>query len=330
MGDQLNAIFGATVSMCLALAAVGAEAAEKLKIGHVLPKGSQFSEAVQVMDQELQKRTAGRYSIEEYPASALGDGKAMLDGVKLGTIDMVMSSSGGALGQFNPTLGILDLMLLFRDEAHVDSVLDGPIGDKLLDSFKAQGVVGLAWGENGFRQLTNSLRPVKTPADIAGMKIRIAESEIYKKAFEALGSKPFTLPFAQVYPALKNGQAEGQENPITTIVGSKLNEVQSQITLSYHTYAPAVILINADRLGDMTPEDQKALQEAAKLGGKASRVFVRARDAKGLEALKASGIAITPTTDFDRAAFEKALAPFYAEMAKVYPMDQIQAIKNAK
>lgn len=330
MGVELKAIFGAFASVCIAMAAMGAQAEEKLKVGHVLPANSQFSEALRVMNQELQQRTAGRYGIEEYPASALGAGTAMLDGVKLGTIDMVMSSSGGALAQFNPVMGVLDLTLLFRDEAHADAVLDGPIGDSLLDSFKAQGTVALAWGENGFRQMTNSLRPIKTPGDIAGMKIRIAESETYKKAFEALGAKPFTLPFAQVYPALKNGQAEGQENPITTIVGSKLHEVQSYITLSYHTYAPAVILINADRFGDMSAEDQKALREAAKLGGKASRAYVRGRDAKGLEVIKAAGIAITPTAEFDRAAFEKALAPFYAEAAKVYTMDRIMSIKNVK
>ncbi len=330
MGASVKAILGVAIGLGLAMAATGAEAGQKFKIGHVLAKGSQFSEAVRVMNEELERRTSGRYSIEEFPASALGDGKAMLDGVKLGTIDMVMSSSGGALAQFNTTMGILDLMLLFRDEAHADSVLDGPIGGALLDSFKPLGVVGLAWGENGFRQLTNAVRPIKTPADIAGMKIRIAESEIYKKAFESLGAKPFTLPFAQVYPALKNGQAEGQENPITTIVGAKLNEVQSHITLSYHTYAPAVILINADAFGDMTPDDQKVLQEAAKAGGQASRKFVRDRDAKGLETLKASGITITPTAEFDHAGFEKALAPFYAEASKVFPLDQINAIKNAK
>lgn len=326
----MKAIAGLVISACVGFAASGALAQDKLKLGHVLAAGSQFGEIVRVMNDELKTRTNGRYAIEEYPASALGSGPAMQEGLKLGTIDMVISSLGGALAQFNPAVGILDMMLLFRDEAHADAVLDGPIGDGLLDTFKDVGVVALGWGEQGFRQLTSSVRAIKTPADIAGMKIRIAESEIYKKAYETLGAKPFILPFAQVYPALKSGQAEGQENPITTIVGAKLQEVQSNITLSYHTYAPAVIMINADRLADMSEDDQKAFRAAAKAGGRASRVFVRSRDAKGLETLKASGITITDRSGFDRAAFEKALEPFYQEMAKSYTMEKIRAIKDVR
>lgn len=325
--NRISCTFLAALGM---LAATAADAGQTLKIGHVLPKGSQFSEAIKVMNEELKKSTDGAYQIEEYPASALGSGKAMLDGVKLGTIDMVMSSSGGALAQFNPKVGILDLMLLFRDPAHADAVLDGPIGKELLDSFKAQDTVGLAWGENGFRQLTNSVRPVKTPADVKGLKIRLSESDIYKAAFTVLGAEPFALPFAQLYPALQSGKADAQENPVTTIVGSKLQEVQKYITLSNHTYAPAAILINKDLFESFPPPVQKAFMDAAKAGGKASRVYVRKRDEEGMAALKSSGIQITQGTDFDRAAFETALKPFYEEYAKQFTMEKIQAIKNVK
>lgn len=318
------------LSTLVLFAATDVFAGQTLKIGHVLPAKSQFSEAIRVMNQELQARTGGAYSIEEYPASSLGSGKAMLDGVKLGTVDMVMSSSGGALAQFNPAIGILDLALLFRDEAHADAVLDGPIGTELLETFKAQDTVALAWGENGFRHLTNSVRPIKGPADLKGLKIRLSESEIYKKAFQTLGAEPFALPFAQLYPALQSGQADGQENPITTIVGSNLQDVQKYITLSYHTYAPAVILINKDLFSDMAPEHQKAFVEAAKAGGKASRDYVRKRDAEGLAKLKTSSIAITPQADFDRAGFEGALKPFYDEYAKQFTAEKIAAIKAYK
>jgi len=326
----MRALWGAVVCAALLVASAGAQAQEKLRIGHVLPKGSQFSEAVRVMGEELQRRTNGKYVLEEHPASALGSGPAMLEGVKLGTIDMVVSSTGGALAQFNPAVGILDLMLLFRDEAHVDAVLDGPIGTALLESFKEVGVVGLAWGENGFRQLTNSLRPIRTPADIKDMKMRIAESELYKQAFMTLGAQPFTMPFAQLYPALKTGQAEGQENPITTIVGSKLHEVQSHITISHHTYAGAAILINKELFDEMPADVKAAFVEAARAGAKASRQFVRTRDREGFATLKASNITITPASEFDRVAFEKALEPFYKDAAKRFTEEKILAIKNSK
>lgn len=323
--------FSCSVLVAMGLfAATAAQAGQTLKVGHVLPKGSQFSEAIRVMNEELKKSTNGAYQLEEFPASALGSGQAMLDGVKLGTIDMVMSSAGGALAQFNPKVGILDLMLLFRDPAHADAVLDGPIGAELLESFKAQDTIGLAWGENGFRQLTNSVRPVKVPGDMKGLKIRLSESEIYKAAFATLGAETFPLPFAQLYPALQSGKADGQENPVTTIVGSKLQEVQKYITLSNHTYAPAAILINKDLFEGLPPDAQKAFIAAAKAGGKASRTFVRKRDEEGMAALKSSGIQITAGSDFNRAAFETALKPFYEQYAKQFTMEKITAIKNVK
>ena len=324
----MRAFWGAVVGATLLMASAGVQAQEKLRIGHVLPKGSQFSEAVRVMNEELQRRTNNKYVLEEHPASVLGSGPAMLDAVKLGTIDLVLSSSGGALAQFNPNIGILDLMLLFRDEAHADLVLDGPIGEALLESFKDTGTVALGWAENGFRQLTNSLRPIKTPADLKGMKVRIAESELYKQAFLTLGAEPFSMPFAQLYPALKSGQAEAQENPVTTIVGSKLYEVQSNITISKHTYSPGAILINKEFFDELSPELKTAFIESARIGGKASREFVRSRDREGMNTLKTTPITIT--TDFDRAAFEAALEPFYKEAAKKFTMEKILAIKNAK
>ncbi len=326
----MKRFFYMLTAVAMAFATTQANATETLKIGHVLPKGSQFSEAIKVMNEELAKRTNGAYQLEEYPASALGSGAAVLDAVRLGTVDMVMSSSGGALSTFNPKVGILDLMMLFRGPAHADAVLDGPIGQNLLETFKDQDTVGLAWGENGFRQLTNSVHPVKEPADLKGLKIRLTASEIYKAAFSTLGAETFSLPFSQLYPALQSGKADGQENPVTTIVGSNLQEVQKYITLSNHTYAPAVILINKDLFDEFPAEVQEAFVTSAKIGGQASRDFVRKRDIEGLEVLKKSGIEIVSPEEFDRTAFEEALKPFYDTYAKQFGMENIEAIRNVK
>ncbi len=304
--------------------------AETLKIGHVLPKGSQFSEAIKVMNEELAKSTGGEYQLEEYPASALGSGADVLDAVALGTVDMVMSSSGGNLSNFNPAVGVIDLMMLFRGPEHADAVLDGPIGQEMLDSFLEKNTVGLAWGENGFRQLTNSAHAVKEPADLAGLKIRLTASQIYNDAFTTLGAKTDVLPFSQLYSALERGEFDGQENPVATIIGSKLQDVQKYITLSYHTYAPAVILINKDLYDEFPPEVQEAFVAAAKAGGQASREYVRTKDVEGLEVLKAAGMEITPPEQFNRTAFEEALAPFYAKYAEQFTMEKIDAIRNTK
>ncbi|MBF0562403.1 MAG: DctP family TRAP transporter solute-binding subunit [Alphaproteobacteria bacterium] len=303
-------------------------AEQVLKAGHVLAPGSQFGAAITAMNEVLQKELGGKIRIQEYPASALGAGGAMLKNVELGTQDILISSAGGALGDFNPPVGILDLMLLFRDNAHAYAVLDGPIGKELLDTFKDKGMVGLAWAENGFRHLTNSKHPIRVPDDLKGIKIRLSESTIYKDAFKTLGAEPFSLPFAQVYQALQSGQADAQENPITTIVSAKLQDVQKFFTFSNHTYAPAAILINKEIFEEFDPATQAALRKAAVAGAVASREFVRKSDEAGLAKLKESGVAIN--TDFDRAAFEKALEPFYQSYSKQFPMDKIMAIKNTK
>lgn len=315
------------LAACLLLVSGSAQAEQVLKLGHVLAANSQFSAAVKVMNEEVQKRTNGRYRIEEFPASSLGSGPAMLEATKLGTQDMIISSTGGALSKFNPDVGLLDLVGLIKNNAHADAVADGLIGKQLLDSFAKQNIKGLAWGEQGFRQLTNNVRPISSPKDMVGLTFRLAESEIYTKAFQTLGSKTVTIPFAQVYQTLQSGKADGEENPIPTILSAKLQEVQKFATISNHTWAGALIGINQDVFNDMTPEDQKIFVEAAHKGALASRQFVRQQEAKGIEALKAAGVKVN--MEFDHAALTTALEPFYAEYAKIFGADKIAAIKAA-
>ena len=317
----------ALVAACILLVSGAAQAEQILKCGHVLAANSQFSAAVKAMNEDIQKRTNGRYRIEEYPASALGSGPAMLEATKLGTQDIIISSTGGALSKFNPEAGLLDLVGLIKNNAHADAVLDGPIGKQLLDSFTKVNIKGLAFGEQGFRQLTNNVRPIFSPKDMAGLTFRLAESEIYVKAFQTLGAKTVTIPFAQVYQTLQSGRADGQENPIPTILSAKIQDVQKFATISNHTYAGALIGINLDLFNDMTPEDQKIFVEAAQKGALASRKFVRDQEAKGIEALKAAGMQVN--LEFDHAALTVALDPFYAEYSKVYGADKIAAIKAA-
>lgn len=317
----------ALVAACVLLVSGAAQAEQILKCGHVLAANSQFSAAVKAMNEEVQARTKGRYRIEEYPASALGAGPAMLEATKLGTQDIIISSTGGALSKFNPDAGLLDLVGLIKNNAHADAVLDGPIGKQLLDSFAKVNVKGLAFGEQGFRQLTNNVRSITSPKDMVGLTFRLAESEIYVKAFQTLGAKTVTIPFAQVYQTLQSGRADGQENPIPTILSAKIQDVQKFATISNHTYAAALIGINLDLFNEMTPEDQQIFVEAAQKGASASRKFVRDQEAKGIEAFKAAGMQVS--LEFDHAALTTALEPFYAEYSKVYGADKIAAIKAA-
>lgn len=297
-----------------------------LKAGHVLSANSQFSVIVTTMNDEVSKRTNGKFRIENYPASALGPGPAMLEQTGAGTQDIIVSSTGGALSKFNPDAGILDLVGLIQSPEHADAVLDGPIGQKLLDSFAKYNIKGLAWGENGFRHLTTTSKPISGPKDMEGLTFRLSESDIYKDAFETLKTKVVFAPWAQVYQILKDGRADGEENPIVTILDGKLQEVQKYLTVSGHTYAAALVGMNLDAFNDLTPDEQKIFTEAAKKGALASRKFVRDQEKDGVAKLQAAGMQINTT--FDRAAFTKALEPFYAKYAKIYSAELIEQVRS--
>jgi TRAP-type transport system periplasmic protein len=317
----------AWVALLASAVSLPAGAETVLKAGHVLSANSQFSVIVTTMNEEIAKRTNGKFRVENYPASALGAGPAMLEATGLGTQEIIISSSGGALSKFNPEAGILDLVGLIQSPEHADAVLDGPIGQKLLDSFAKYNIKGLAWGENGFRHLTSANKPISGPKDLEGVTIRLSESEIYKDAFETLKAKVIFAPWAQVYQILKDGRADAQENPIVTILDGKLQDVQKNLTVSGHTYAAALIGINLDVFNDLSPDEQKTFVEAARKGAQASRKFVRDQEKDGIEKLKAAGMQITTT--FDRAAFVKALDPFYQKYAKIYSAELIDQVKAA-
>ncbi len=174
-----------------------------------------------------------------------------------------MWASTAPLSGFSPSMGILDLPFLFRDYAHVDKVLDGPVGRQLMDEIEKAGMKGLAFWENGFRNLTNSKRAVKAPADAKGLKIRTQENKIHLAAWKAVGVNPVPMAWGEVYGALQQKAIDGQENPIAVIHSVKLNEVQKYLTLSQHVYSPAMIIISLKKWQSFSKEDQDLLMKAA-------------------------------------------------------------------
>jgi TRAP-type transport system periplasmic protein len=155
--------------------------------------------------------------------------------------------------------GVLNIPFLFRDTAHAHAVLDGSIGESFRASFAAKDVVMLAWGENGLRHMTNSRHPITTPDDIKGLKMRVPQSEVLLRGFQALGVETAVLPFPQLYEALRAGAFDGQENPIATIRAAKFDQVQKFLTMSGHAYDPAVFIMSADLSNDLSADDKAGL-----------------------------------------------------------------------
>ena len=277
------------------------------------------------MAKKLAELTNGRYTLKGYPASALGGEREMIEGAQIGTVDLVITSTG-PVGNFVPETLITDIPFLFKNYKHAHAVLDGPIGQAILDKFPARGLVALAWGENGFRNLTNSVRPVKEPSDAKGLKIRTMENPVHMAAFKAIGILPTPMAFPELFTALQQGTVDGQENPIGVILSAKFAEVQKYLSLTNHVYSPALILMSKTAWDGLSDKDKAAFKEAAKAGAAAMRARAEADAESGVAKLRAAGMQVT--TEVDRAAFEKDLQPLVAGYAKQFGQDKLDAIRN--
>ena len=299
---------------------------QKLKFGYILAPESQLGAGATVFAAEIEKRTAGRFSIEQFPNAALGGEVEMLKAMQTGTIDMAFIT-GAPLPTVVPEVGVFNIPFLFRDAAHAHAVLDGPVGAKSLARFKDKDLVALAWGENGMRHITNSKHPIVTAADLNGLKLRLPQSEVMMTAFKAMGADVSALAFPQLYNALQTGQFDGQENPIATIQASKFSQVQKYLTLSGHVYDPAIVFISPDMFGDLPDADKAAFVEAAKLAGEASRKFAGEAQAKGAAELAASGMQVTK--EIKRDSFVAAMASAIPGYEAKFGADLINQIRSA-
>ena len=212
----------------------------------------------------IKERTNGRIEIKIYPANQLGKGeREMTEGIQQGAIDLLVTSTG-PLGGFSPSINILDFPFLFRDFNHVDLVMDGPIGRKLLDDFEKANIKALAFWENGFRHLTNSKRPVIKVEDGKGLKIRTMENKVHLAAWKDAGLNPTPMAWGEVFTALQQGVIDGQENPIAVYYSSKLWDAgQKNFSLTAHVYSPSPFLMSKKTFDAMPKEDQELFLKTA-------------------------------------------------------------------
>ncbi|NLD55115.1 MAG: DctP family TRAP transporter solute-binding subunit [Burkholderiaceae bacterium] len=310
------------------LAIAGAASAQTvLKAGYAVSKDSHYGVGTGVFCADIEKNTQGRYKCQEFPNGSLGGEREMIEAVQLGTLDLVTTSSG-PLGNFVPEVKIFDIPFLFRDYDHARKVLDGKIGQDILQKFQSKGLVGLVWGENGFRHMTNSKRAIKTPQDASGLKMRTMENKVHMDGYKSFGILPTPMAFTELFTALQQGTVDGQENPIPVILSAKFAQVQKYLSLTGHVYSPATIIMNPGAFNKLSDADKKAFLDAAKAGAAAMRKRVNDDEARGIELLRKEGVEVTEKVDGD--AFRKAIAPAYAGYAKEFGADNIRAIQAVK
>jgi tripartite ATP-independent transporter DctP family solute receptor len=281
--------------------------------------------AIDAFAREVEQRTQGRYKVQNFYSAALGAERESVEGVQLGTLDLTLTSTG-PLPNFVPDVAILDIPFLFRDYAHARAVLDGPIGQDLLQKFPAKNLVALAWAENGFRHMTNSRHPVNVPDDLKGLKMRTMENPIHIQAYRQFGILPTPMAFTEVFTALQQGTVDGQENPLSVITSAKLDQVQKYLSLTGHVYSPAVILMNKAKWEALSAADRQAFADAAREAVKANRARIDDDERKAVADLRVRGM--TVAENVDKAKFQAQLGPVYTEFGKRFGQENIDRIRN--
>jgi len=302
-------------------------AQETLKLSLAIGQNSHYGVAVDVLAKEVEKRTNGRYKIQNFYSGALGAEREAIEGVQLGTIDLTMTSSG-PIPNFVPETAILDIPFLFRDYDHARRTLDGPIGQELLTKFPSKNIQALAWGENGFRHMTNNKRSVNAPDDLKGLKMRTMENPVHMQAYKQFGIIPTPMAFTEVFTALQQGTVDGQENPLSVISAAKFVQVQKYITLTGHVYSPALILMNKAKWDKLSPADKQAFNEAVKEAIKANRARIDDDERRVVGELKAGGMTVVEVVD--KSKFQATLQPTFVEFGKKFGQANIDKIRNYK
>ncbi len=317
-------------ALALALAAgfsASAMAVTTMRISISIPQNSHQGVAIDAFAKEVEKRTEGRYKIQAFYSSSLGAEREATEAVQLGTQELTFTSTG-PIPNFVPEVKILDVPFLFRDYTHARAVLDGPIGQELLQKFDARGIKALAWGENGFRHMTNSKRSVSAPEDLKGLKMRTMENPVHVQAYKGFGIIPTPMAFSEVFTALQQGTVDGQENPLSVITSAKFDQVQKHLTLTGHVYSPCVFLMNKGAFDKLSAADKTAFLEAAKEGVKANRMRVDSDEKMAVADLRAKGMNVVEQVDKTR--FQSTLTPVYADFEKQFGKANLDRIRNYK
>ena len=265
---------------------------------------------VRKMQEVLNAKTGGKMKINAFWGGSAGGDLAAAQATRAGTQEIVCTS-GSALAGIVKELGAFDLPFLFANEQEAYAVLDGPAGQYFNKKLDAAGLVNLAYWENGFRNLTNSRRPVAKMEDFDGMKVRVMQNAIFIDTFKTLGSNPTPMAFGEVFVALDTKTIDGQENPFATIETSKLYEVQKYLSVTRHAYSPFFVLYSKKLWDQLNAQEQAALREAALEGQTVQREASRAQDQKSLAMLKARGMQVSEFSAEERARVVARLKPVY-------------------
>jgi tripartite ATP-independent transporter DctP family solute receptor len=283
---------------------------------------------VRKMQEVLNARTGGKLKINAFWGGSAGGDLVAAQATRAGTQEIVCTS-GSALAGFVKELGVFDLPFLFANEQEAYAVLDGPAGQYFNKKLEAVGLINLAYWENGFRNLTNSRRPIGKIEDFDGVKVRVMQNSIFLDTFKTLGANPTPMAFGEVFTSLETKTIDGQENPFSTIETAKFYEVQKYLSVTRHAYSPFFVLYSKKLWDQLSAQEQAALREAALAGQTVQRDASRAQDEKSLAQLKARGMVITEFSPAEKARVVAKLKPVYDKNVPLIGAEAVNVMLDA-
>ena len=297
------------VALCLTVAATGASARE-LRAADTQNEDYPTVQALRFMGHVISERSGGRYQVKVFHSRQLGEEKETLEQTRAGAIDLNRTNVA-LIGNIVPAVNVLAMPFLFRSIEHMQKVLDGPIGAEILNGFEPHGFVGLAFYDSGARSIYNNVRPVRSLADVKGLRIRVQQSEQMSQMIRSLGAEPVELPYGQVLTGLMTKLIDGAENNWPSFVTTNHYKHAGYYTLTEHTMSPEVLVMSHKVWVTLSPEDRKIFREAALR----SSQFMREkwRDLEDQSRKQAESAGVTIVTDIDKKPFETAMDGVYAK-----------------
>jgi len=323
---------GLTVMCLLVFASLafagGAGAGERfdLQVGITLTLDSHYGMGLAEFARLVNEYSNGTITVTIQPNSLLGSERDLVESVSMGTVAMALISTG-PIPNFFPDFAVFDLPYLFPSAEIAYKALDGEVGAELLNQMAAQGILGLGFFENGIRHVTNNVREIVTPADLAGLRIRTMENEIHMNTYRHFGASPTPMAMGEVFMALQQGVVDGQENPAINILTSRLNEVQRYMSLTGTFYSPAVLMLSKAFFDRMSEEQQAAVRRAADEAKHWQRRFSQENTAQAIADIRASG---TLVTEVDLDAWIEASQATYRDFEGRVRQDLIEKIRALK
>ena len=305
---------------------LGLAQGQEFKFATQNPKGHPLVIGMEKFAELVAAKTGGKMKVNLFPGGVLGSDQANVSALQGGTLEIVVLNSGILASQVKE-FGVYDFPFMFANPKEADSVVDGPFGRMMHARLLDKGIVGLAYWELGFRNITNSRRPIHKVDDIAGLKLRVIPNAINVDWVKALGANPTPLPFPEVYAALDQKAIDGQENPATVIAANKFYEVQKYLVLSNHQYNPQSLIFSKKVWDTLSAPDRKILAEAAVEASKYQRRVSRDAAGSALENLKKNGMQVTELSAAELAKFRESMKPVIAKHSEIVGPETVAAMQ---